>query len=40
MRYEIKVVRGHVEVYDREGNFVFSADTEREAEEDLRLLSA
>ena len=40
MRYEIKFVRGHVEVYDREGNFVFSADTEREAEEDLRLLSA
>ena len=27
MRYEIKFVRGHVEVYDREGNFVFSADT-------------
>lgn len=40
MRYEIKFVRGHVEVYDREGNFVFSADTEREAKEDLRLLSA
>lgn len=40
MRYEIKFVRGHVEVYDREGNFVFSADTEREVEEDLRLLSA
>ena len=40
MRYEIKFVRGHVEVYDREGNFVFSADNEREAEEDLQLLSA
>ena len=40
LRFEIQFVRGHVEVYDREGNFVFSADTEREAEEDLRLLSA
>lgn len=32
-------VRGHVEVYSREGKFLFSADTEgealRELEEDL-----
>ena len=40
MRYEIRFVRGHVEVYDREGRFVFSADNEREAEEDLALLIA
>ena len=39
MRYEMKFVRGHVEIYDGEGNFVFSADNEREAEEDLQLLS-
>ena len=40
MRYEIKFVRGHVEVYDREGDFVLSAVTEREAEEALRVRSA
>ena len=40
MRYEMKFVRGHVEIYDGEGSFVFSADNEREAEEDLQLLSA
>lgn len=40
MRYEIRFVRGHVEVYDGEGRFVFSADNEREAEEDLALLIA
>lgn len=27
----IKYVGGHVEVYDRMGNFLFSADTEQEA---------
>ena len=40
MRYEMRWVRGHVEVYDANGRFVFSADNEREAVEDLALLSA
>ena len=38
MRFEMRFVRGHVEVYDGEGRFLFSADNEREAEEDLALL--
>ena len=33
--YSIKYVRGHVQVYDRNGNFLFSADSEREAREEL-----
>lgn len=33
--YSIHYVRGHVQVYDRNGNFLFSADTEREAREEL-----
>lgn len=32
---EIRNVRGHFQVYDRNGNFLFSADTEREAREEL-----
>lgn len=28
-------VQGHVMVYDRNGKFLFSADTEREAREEL-----
>jgi hypothetical protein len=31
----IKYVNGHVEVYDRLGNFLFSADTTDEAYEEL-----
>ena len=31
MRY----VQGHVQVYDRDGRFLFSADNEREAREEL-----
>lgn len=31
-----KQVREHVEVYDRGGLFLFSADTKREALEELR----
>ena len=34
--YSIKYVRGHVQVYDRNGAFLFSADSEREAREELR----
>lgn len=35
MEYEIRFVRGHVEVFDGSGRFLFSADTEREAREEL-----
>ncbi len=31
MQVEICYVRGHVEVYDADGKFLFSADNEREA---------
>ncbi len=37
--YELKSVRGHVEVY-LDGKFCFSADTRGEAEEEIRLMSA
>ena len=33
--YSMRYVRGHVQVYDRNGNFLFSADSEREAREEL-----
>ncbi len=33
--YRIRNVNGHVQVYDIRGNFLFSADTEREAREEL-----
>ena len=33
--YTIKNVQGHVQVYDFNGAFLFSADTEREAREEL-----
>ena len=33
--YQIKNVRGHIQVYDYSGNFLFSADSEREAREEL-----
>ena len=34
--YSIRNIRGHIQVYDRNGNFLFSADTEREAREELQ----
>ena len=34
--YTIRYVRGHIQVYDFRGNFLFSADSEREAWEELR----
>ena len=34
--YSIKYVRGHVQVFDRNGVFLFSADSEREAREELQ----
>lgn len=33
--YSICYTRGHVQVYDRLGRFLFSADNEREAREEL-----
>ena len=33
--YQIRNVRGHIQVYDFRGNFLFSADNEREAREEL-----
>ena len=35
MEFDIRFVRGHVEVYDHSGRFLFSADSEREAREEL-----
>lgn len=35
MEVNIRFVRGHVEVYDASGRFLFSADNEREALEEL-----
>lgn len=34
--YSVKYVRGHIQVYDRNGTFLFSADTEQEAREELK----
>lgn len=34
--YSIRYVSGHVQVYDQNGRFLFSADTEREAREELK----
>ena len=33
--YSIRYVQGHVQVYDAKCKFLFSADTEREAREEL-----
>ncbi len=35
MEFELRFVRGHVEVYDCSGRFLFSADSEKEAREEL-----
>ena len=34
--YTVKNVGGHIQVYDGNGTFLFSADTEREAREELK----
>ena len=34
--YSIRYVSGHVQVYDCRGRFLFSADNEREAREELK----
>ena len=33
--YSELYVMGHIQVYDQKGNFLFSADNEREAREEL-----
>lgn len=33
--FTIRYVRGHVQVYDWNGKFLFSADSEKEAREEL-----
>ena len=33
--YTMRYVQGHVQVYDMMGKFLFSADNEREAREEL-----
>ncbi len=40
MNYRIICTRGHYEVSDAQGKFLFSADTEREAEAELKELEA
>ena len=35
--YSIQYIYGHVQVYDQSGKFLFSADNEREAREELVL---
>lgn len=34
--YSMRYVCGHIHVYDQMGNFLFSADSEREVREELR----
>lgn len=34
--YSIRYIQGHVQIYDYNGNFLFSADNEQEAREELR----
>ena len=34
--YSIIYVQGHVQVYDQRGKFLFSADSEREAREEIK----
>lgn len=33
--YSMRYVCGHIQVYDDRGNFLFSADSEREVREEL-----
>ena len=40
MKYTMKWVRGHVEVFDQSGRFLFSADSEGEARRELEESAA
>lgn len=35
--YSMRYIYGHIQVYDHRGNFLFSADSEREAREELEV---
>lgn len=35
--FSIRYIYDHVQVYDRQGRFLFSADNEREAREELEV---
>jgi len=37
--FELRYTGGHVEVYNSQGEFCFSADTRSEAEEELREMA-
>lgn len=34
--FSMRYVQGHIHVYDSEGGFLFSADNEREAREEMK----
>lgn len=34
--YSVRYIRGHIQVFDENGNFLFSADSEREVREEFR----
>ncbi len=34
--FTMRYVRGHIQVYDQRGNFLFSADSEREVREEMK----
>ena len=36
--YSMKYVAGHIQVYDMTGTFLFSADNEKEAREELEAI--
>ena len=38
MSYSIEYINGHIEVYDQSGAFLFSADTNQEAMEELNAV--
>ena len=40
MEISVRYVRDHVEAYSPRGEFLFSADTEREAREELEEMTA
>ena len=40
MKYDIRYRAGHVEVLDEFGEFVFSADNEHEAREEISAIEA
>lgn len=40
MEYKIKYKGGHVEVLDDQGVFLFSADNEHEAREEIKTIEA